>query len=181
MASLGKLHKKFFLTIFFLLSNFSFNEAKAIVSIPLFYNRIAGTGTLEGTLVIDETSVTFGNFEGTGSALPSWISSITLLYDDGSGGAPENTYNASNFGFVRITKNEGVTVDFTQDLVPQLTDLVFLGKTGSDPGSAGFFTQDVNTSEFTLTSTPTPIPFLSLLIIPFSTSYIRKKFKKDNS
>ena len=181
MAPQGKLHKKFLITIFFLLSNFSFNEAKALVTMPLFYNRIAGTGTLEGTLTIDETSVTFGNFEGTGSSLPSWVSSLTMTYDDGSGGAPENTYTEDNFGFVRILKEEGTTVDFTQDLVPQLTDLVFLGKTGSDPGSAGFFTQDVNTSEFTLTSTPAPIPFLSLLIIPFSTSYIRKKFYRDKS
>ena len=74
---------------------------------PLFYNRIAGVGTLEGSLTIDESSVTFGNFEGDGNSLPTWISALTLTYDDGSGGAPENTYTESNFGFVRITKKPG--------------------------------------------------------------------------
>lgn len=172
---LSKLNKK---NIFFvgasLLLGCSILDAKAIVTHPLNYNTVAGSsGSLSGSITFDETSVEYGAALSDGSGnLPTWITNLTLEWDNGNGGGPEAVFDKDDFILLRWVKKTGVTPDYSLDLVPQFDNISFVGRTGSDePSSGSVFEMNYLTNEYILASTPGPLPFAGFM---FFISYIKK-------
>ena len=174
------------LLVFF---NFLINKPSNAVTItvPLVYTVEASDNqnlTLTGSLVID-TAVTgaenrsqiFGA-RPSPVAIPAWITSVTLNYEDSSDASNNFTVNKSDFAgmsWVPKTGNVG-SVDFDLNLVPQFDDIAFYTLGGSITSTATF-NMDTSEDEFTLTSTPAPLGFLG--IAPFL-GYTRKLKKVIN-
>ena len=151
---------KYILTGLGLLASLSCMESKAIVTHPLNYTPRAGnTGTLSGSITIDETSVTYGNNVSDGSGgLPSWVQSLTLNWDPGSGSGTAGTFTKADYTFMRFLAIDSSSVDYNADLVPQFTKISFIGKTGDEPTGGSGFEMNMVGQEYDLTSTPGPLP-----------------------
>ena len=151
---------KYILTALGLLASISCMESKALVTHSLNYTTDAGdTGTLSGSITIDETSVTYGNNVSDGSGnLPSWVQSLTLNWDPGSGPGTAGTFTKADYTFMRFVAIDSSSVDYNSDLVPQFTKISFIGVTGDEPTGGAGFEMNMLGQEYQLTSTPGPLP-----------------------
>ena len=145
---------------------------------PLTYNRLTGTGQLSGTVVIDDSSVTFSDsIQSTGGSLPGFINSFSLTYTDSSNNA--TNFDSSDFFGLRLQK-VGANVDFTQDLVGQLSTFTFIAQnSGTTPTDGGGLIMGFNLEEYELASTPSPLGFLGIAGMFGISRAIRKKFKNN--
>ena len=179
------------LTKFFILLALLFPVSKqtnaAIITVPLNYTVDSNDDqalSLSGSLTID-TSLDGSNqrltafaTRGANIAIPSWITNLTLTVTDSNptnaNGDLSGSFSKSDFlAIIWVPSNPG-TVNFDNDLVTtnQFTDIGFKGINGMT--SEGIFIQDIGDDEFTLTSTPLPIPFIGI----FSFFSFIKKLKK---
>ena len=140
-------------------------DANALVTHSLNYTTNSGSsGTLSGSITIDESSAQFGSFLNNSGSLPSWVTSLTITYDDGGGGDPEATFDESDFAAINFAKKSGVTVDFFSDLKPQFDDISFIRDVVGKPSAgSSAFVMGYLENEYTLASTPGPVPFLGFL------------------
>ena len=113
-----------------LVLTFNCLESKALVTHTLNYDTLAGSsGELSGSIEIDETQVEYGTALSDGAGgLPTWVSSLTLNWDNGNGGAPEATFDEDDFILLRWVLKSGVTPDYNADLVPQFDNISFVRK-----------------------------------------------------
>ena len=81
------------------ISNSITEKAYALVTHDLTYNRQVGgaSATFTGSITIDETSVTYGEFVTNNLDLPTWVQSLSLTYNSGLVGAANQTFTASDF------------------------------------------------------------------------------------
>ena len=161
---------------------FNCAESKALVTHTLDYNTVAGSsGTLSGSITINEDNVSYGAAVGNGSGdLPDWITSLTLEWDNGDGGAVDATFTKSDFMLVRWVKKSGVTPNYGTDLVPQFDNISFVGKTGTDePSSGSAFEMNYLTNEYLLASTPGPVPFAGLSVFIAYSRKLKRLLKQS--
>ena len=153
---------KYILTSIGLLASLNCIETKALVTHSLNYTTDPGdTGTLSGSITIDETSVTYGNNVSDGqtpSGLPDWVISLSLDWDPGSGEGTAGTFTKSDYTFMRFVAIDSSSVDYNSDLVPQFTKISFIGVTGDEPTGGSGFEMNMSGQEYQLTSTPGPLP-----------------------
>ena len=170
-----KKNKKVF-SLGLIVSQLFLADAKALVTHQLEYTRLDGVGTLSGTFIFDETSVTFGNFVSNAGSngLPSWVNSLTIVYNDGSS---NTTFNSADFRAVGITSDDEAGIDYSSNLVPQLTNLQFFGMTPAISTGGNFIQNIQPNNDFQLTSTPSPLPLLGIAFMPLGVSLIKKKNK----
>ena len=151
---------------------FNIPSSLAIVTHTLTYNTNSGsTGSLTGTFEFDDTAVQYGSFQTNGGDLPTWVSSLTLTYTPESG--PAQNFVTSDFAAIRFVKNTE-TPDLDANLVPQFTDISFISKSSASPSAGGVFEMNFDENEYTLASTPSPIPFLSFFPIFLLTRKLKK-------
>lgn len=159
--NLRKGHKYFLVVIGFFMT-INCLDSKAVVTHSLNYTTDEGdTGSLSGTITIDESNVTYGSNVNDGSGnLPTWITSLTLNWDPGAGPGSAATFNKSDFMAIRFVATDSSSVNFNSNLVPQFTQISFLGKTGNEPTGGAGFEMNYLGQEYQLTSTPGPLPLL---------------------
>ena len=172
--------KKNLLTCAFLGVTF-FNVSKvdsALRTHQLNYVREAGTGdqALTGTIIIDDSSVTFGSFQ---SPIPAWVDTLNMTYTDASGNA--QNFTKSDFNAINFVKKVGVTVDYSagRDLVSQFQDIRFYSGGVAPSGGSSTFRMGIDLAEFNLVSTPGPFPFFAFLPFIYFINKIKKSIKSE--
>ena len=140
----------------------------------LNYTREAGSGLqrLTGTLVLDDSSVTFGS----GQSMPAWVDTLDMTYTDTTG----NTQNFTKSDFFALNFVKSVdTVDFSENLVPQFSDIRFYGLGAAPSAGSANFRMGIDLAEFQLASTPGPFPFLAFLPFMYLINKIKGSLKSE--
>ncbi len=134
----------------------------------------SGSQSLTGTIVIDDSSVAFGE----GLSMPAWINSLDMTYTDNSGNS--QNFSKANFFALNFVKNVD-TVDFSEgrDLVSQFTDIRFYGLGDAPSAGSSNFRMGIDLAEFQLESTPGPFPFLAFLPFLYLINKIKGSIKSE--
>jgi len=148
------------------------SPARALVTYPLQYSD-SGSMTLSGSITIDETNPE-AQQSNTFLVMPSWVTSLTISFFDGSS---TTNFSKSDYAAIRWVPNNPSNVDYSADLLPQFTNINFIAiDSDTTPDDSGTPNEmNMTTGEFTLQSTPGPLPILGF--IPFIT-YSRKIKRK---
>ena len=145
----------------------------------LNYNYKAGSGpdsssTLTGFIEIDTSAATFSDNLMFSATFSNFITNLSLTHTTGS--SVVTTMTLSDLGALYFDKKDGVTVNFSSDLVSQFDNINFVAASSGLPtASSDEFTMGMGDDEYILASTPSPVPFLGILFPIFLTRL--KRFK----